>query len=103
MPSIVVVVGSPSLGTTRRNIDLVRESIASSLAICRVSISVVIDDVAVLVDLQHGLELGVGYDIHSGRQRVTEMQLYVQVAILYQMEAGTIALLEGQVKKPKKV
>ena len=91
------------MGTTRRNIDLVRESIASSLAICRVSISVVVDDVAVLVDLQHGLELGVGYDIHNGRQRVTEMQLYVQVAILYQMEAGTIALFEGQVKKPKKV
>ena len=51
-PSIVVV-GSPSLGTTSRNIDLVRGSIADSLAICRVSISVVVDDVAVLVDFQH--------------------------------------------------
>ena len=71
-PSIVVV-GSPSLGTTPRNIDLVRGSIASSLAICRVSISVVVDDVAVLVDFQHGLEFGVGDDVHGGRQRVTEM------------------------------
>ena len=77
-PSIVV--GSPSLGTTPRNIDLVRGSIVSSLAICRVSISVVVDDVAALVDFQHGLELGVGYDVHGVQQRVTKMQLYAQVA-----------------------
>ena len=57
------------------------------------SISVVVDDVAVLVDFQHGLEFGVG-----GRQRVTEMQFYAQVTLLYQMEAGTIALIRGQVK-----
>ena len=94
----IVVVGSPSLGTTQRNIDLVRGPIASSLAICRVSILVVVDDVAVLVDFQHGLEFGVGDDVHGGWQRVTEMQLYAQVALLYQMEAGTIALIRGQVK-----
>ena len=94
----VVVVDSPSLGTTPRNIDLVRGSIASSLSICRVSISVVVDDVAVLVDFQHGLEFGVGDDVHGGRQRVTEMQLYAQVTLLYQMEAGTIALIGGQIK-----
>ena len=62
-PSIVV--GSPSLGTTPRNIDLARGSIASSLAICRVSISVVVDDVAALVYFQHGLELGVDDDVHG--------------------------------------
>ena len=63
-PSIVV--GSPSLGTTPRNIDLARGSIASSLAgVCRVSISVVVDDVAVLVYFQHGLELGVDDDVHD--------------------------------------
>ena len=49
-----IVVGSPSLGTTPRNIGLVRWSIASSLAICRMSISVVVDDVAALVYFQNG-------------------------------------------------
>ena len=93
-----IVVGSPSLGTTPRKIDLVRGSIARSLAICRVSISVVVDDVTVFVCFQHGLELGVGDDVHGGRQRVVEMQLYAQVALLYQMEAGTIARVGGQVK-----
>ena len=95
-PSIVV--GSPSLGTTPRKIDLVRGSHASSLAICRMSISVVVDDVAALVYSQHGLELGVGNDVHGVRQRVAEMQLYAQVALLYQVEAGAIALVGGQVK-----
>ena len=90
--------GSPSLGTTPRNIDLARGSIASSLAICRVSISVVVDDVAVLVDFQHGLELGVDYDVHGVQQRVAEMQFYAQVALLYQMDAGTVALVGGQVE-----
>ena len=76
-----IVVGSPSLGTTPRKIDLVRGSIASSLAICRVSISVVEYDVAALVYFQHGLELGVGDDVHGVRQRVAEMQFYAQVAL----------------------
>ena len=96
--ALSIVVGSPSLGTTPRNIDLARGSIASSLAICRVSISVVVDDVAALVDFQHGLELDVDDDIHGVQQRVAEMQLYAQVALLYQMEAGTIALVGGQVE-----
>ena len=95
-PSIVV--GSPSLGTTPRNIDLARGSIASSLAICRVSISVVVDDVAALVDFQHGLELGVDDDVHGVQQRVAELQFYAQVALLYQMEAGAVALVGGQVE-----
>ena len=95
-PSIVV--GSPSLGTTPRNIDLARGSIASSLAICRVSIAVVVDDVAALVDFQHGLELGVDEDVHGVQQRVVEMQFYAQVALLYQMEAGTVALVRGQIE-----
>ena len=73
-----IVVGSPSLGTTPRKIDLVRGSIASSLAICRVSISVVVDDVAALVDFQHGLEL--------------------TTFTVVDMEAGAIALVGGQVK-----
>ena len=93
-----IVVGSPSLGMTPRKIGLVRVSFASSLAICRVSISVVVDDVAVLVYFQYGLELGVGDDIHGVRQRVAEMHLYAQVALLYQMEAVAIALVGGQVK-----
>ena len=93
-----IVVGSPSLGAVPRKINLVRGSIASSLAICRLSISVVVDDVAALVYSQHGLELGVGDDVHGGRQRVTEMQLYAQVALLYQVKAGAIALIGGQVK-----
>ena len=80
-PSIVV--RSPSLGTTPRNIDLVRGSTASSLAICRVSISVVVDDVAILVYFQHGLELGVDDDVHGVQQRVAEMHFYAQVALLY--------------------
>ena len=93
-----VVVGSPSLGTTARNIDLARGSIASSLAVCRLSISVVVDDVAALVDFQHGLELGVGYDVHGVQQSVVEMQFYAQVALLYQVEAGAVALVGGQVE-----
>ena len=95
-PSIVV--GSPSLGTTPRKIDLARGSIVSSLAICRVSISVVVDDVAALVYFQHGLELGVDDDVHGVQQRVSEMQFYAHVALLYQMEAGTVALVGGQVE-----
>ena len=95
-PSIVV--GSPYLGTTPRNIDLARGFLVSRLAISRVSISVVVDDVAALLYFQHGLEFGVGEDIHGGRKRDTETKLYAQVAILYQMETGTIALVGGQVK-----
>ena len=79
-----------------------RGSIASSLVIFRVSTSVVVDDVAALVYFQHGLELGVGDDVHSCRQRITEMDLHGQVALLYQMEAGAIALV-GVRLKPKKV
>ena len=63
VPSIDV--GSPSFGTTPRNIDLARGSIVSSLAICRVSITVVVDDVPTLVYFQHGLELGVDDDVHG--------------------------------------
>ena len=95
-PSIVV--GSPSLGTTPRNIDLVHGSISSSPVICRESISVVADDVAVLVDFQHGFEFGVGDNVHGGWQRDAEMKFYAQVTIWYQMEAGAIALVGGQVK-----
>ena len=75
-----------------------RGSHASSLAICRVTISVVVDVVAVLVYFQHELELGVGDNVHGVRQGVAEMQLYAQVALLYQMEAGAIALVGGQIK-----
>ena len=95
-PSIVA--GSPSLGTTPRNIDLVHGSVASSRAICRVSISVVVDDVAVLVDFQHGFEFGVGDDVHGGPKCFSEMKFYAQVALLHQMEAGTVALVGGQVE-----
>ena len=91
VPSIVV-------GTTPRNIDLARGSFASSLAICRVSISVVVDDGAVLVDFQHGHELDVHDDVHGVQQRGAEMQFYAQVALVYQMEAGTVALVGGQVE-----
>ena len=95
---VSIVVGSLSSGKTPRNIDLVRGSFASSLAICSMSISVVVDDVAALVYFQHGLELSVGDDVHGGRQRVTEMDLDAQVALLNQMDAGTIARVRGQVK-----
>ena len=61
-------------------------------------ISVVLDDVAALVYFQHGLELDVGDDVHSGRQRISDMHLDAQVALLYQMDAGAIALVRGQVK-----
>ena len=93
-----IVAGSPSLGTTPRNIDLVHGSVSSSRAICRVSISVVADDVAAPVDFQHGLEFGVAYDVHGGLQCVAEMKFYAQVASLYQMEAGAVALVGRQVK-----
>ena len=93
-PSIVM--GSPSLGTTPRKIDLARGSIASSLAICRVSISVVVDYVAGLVYFQHGLELGVDDDVHGVQQRAVEMQFYAQVPLLDQIEARIGALIGGR-------
>ena len=85
-----IVLGSPSLGTTPPKMDAVFGSIASRRAICRVSISVVVDDVAILVDFQHGFEFGVGDDVHGGAKRFSEMKFDAQVALLYQIEAGTI-------------
>ena len=93
-----IFLGSPSLGTTPPKTDAEFGSIVSRRAICRVSISVVVDDVAVLVDFQHGFEFGVGDDVHSGAKRFSEMKFYAQVALLYQMEAGTVALVGGQVE-----
>ena len=93
-----IFLGSPSLGTTPPKTDAVFGSIASRRAICRVSISVVVDDVAVLVDFQHGFEFGVGDDVHGGPKRFSEMKFYAQIALLHQMEAGTVALVGGQVE-----
>ena len=87
-----------SLGTTPPTIDLVRGSIARSLAICFVSISEIVDDVPVLVDVQHGFELGVRDDVHCLRQRVAEMHLDSQVALLYQTEAPSVAHIGAQVE-----
>ena len=58
----------------------------------------IVDDVAPFVDFQHGLELCLADDVHSGRQRIAEIQLDAQVALLYQMEAGAIARIGDQVK-----
>ena len=69
-----IVAGSPSRGTTPLKTDAVFGSLASRRVICRVSISVVVDDVAVLVDFQHGLEFGVGDDVHGGPKRFSEMK-----------------------------
>ena len=77
-----IVVGSPSLGMSPRKIDLVRGSFARSLAICWVSILIVVDDVPVLVDVQHRFEFGVHDDVHALQQRVVEMHLDTQVAFL---------------------
>ena len=85
------------MGTTPPKMDAVFGSIASRRAICRVSISVVVDDVAVLVDFQHGFEFCVGDDVHGGPKRFSEMKFYAQVALLHQMEAGTVALVGGHV------
>ena len=62
------------------------------------SFSVVVDDVGALIDFQHGFEFGVGDGVHGGRQRVAEMKFYAHVVFLYQMEAGAVALVGGQVK-----
>ena len=94
-----IVACSLSLGTTLRKIDLIHGSIASSLAICRVYIaSVVVDDVATLVDFQHSLELDVGDEVHRGQQRITEVNFDAQIALLYEVEAGTMARVGGQVE-----
>ena len=93
-----IVLGSPSLDTTPPKTDAVFGSIASRRAICRVSISVVVDDVAILVDFQHGFEFGVGDDVHGGTKRFSEMKFDAQVALLYQIEAGTVALVGGQIE-----
>ena len=90
-----IVLGSPSLGTTPPKMDAV---FASRRAICRVSISVVVDDVAILVDFQHGFEFGVGDDVHGGAKRFSEMKFDAQVAFLHQIEAGTVALVGGQIE-----
>ena len=89
---------SPSRGTTPPKTDAVFGSIASRRAICRVSMSVVVDDVAVLVDFQHGLEFGVGDDVHGGPKRFSEMEFQAQVALLYQIKAGTVTLVGGKVE-----
>ena len=65
--------------------------------------SEVVDDVATLVDFQHGLELGVVDDFHNGRQSIAEMHLDAQVALLYQMEADVIARIGSQFKTEKGV
>ena len=57
-----------------------------------------VHNIPALVDFQHIFELGVGNDLHSGRQRITEMHLDAQVALLYQMEANTITRIGRQVK-----
>ena len=93
-----IVLGSPSLGTTPPKTDAVFGSIASRRAICRVSISVVVDDVAILVDFQHGFEFGVGDDVHGGQKCCSEMKFDAQVAFLHQIEAGTVALVGGQIE-----
>ena len=93
-----IVLGSPSLGTTPPKMDAVFGSIASRRAICRVSISVVVDDVAILVDFQHGFEFGVGDDVHGGQKCCSEMKFDAQVAFLYQIEAGSVALVGGQIE-----
>ena len=93
-----IVAGSPSLGTTPRKIDRVHGSIASSLAIWVYIVSVVVDDVATLVDFQHSFELGVGDKVHIGQQRITEMNFDAQIALLYEVEAGTMARDGGQVE-----
>ena len=93
-----IVLGSPSLGTTPPKMDAVFGSIASRRAICRASISVVVDDVAILVDFQHGFEFGVCDDVHGGQKCCSEMKFDAQVAFLHQIEAGTVALVGGQIE-----
>ena len=94
-----IAVGSPSLGAKPPKIELARGSIASSLAICRVSILVVVDDVATLVYFQHGLELGVGDDVHGGRQRGTSIRRLPSCTRWKQAPSHS----SGVRSKPKKV
>ena len=60
--------------------------------------SVVVDDIGTLVDFQHSLELGVGDEVHRGQQRITEMIFDAQIALLYEVEAGTMVRVGGQVE-----
>ena len=59
---------------------------------------VFVDDVPVFVDFQHGFEFGVHGDVHGVRQRLGEMYLDKQVVLLYQMEAGSVTRIGGQVE-----
>ena len=51
-----------------------------------------------LLYISSRLELGVDDDVHGVLQRVAEMQFYAQVVLLYQMEAGAVALVGGKVE-----
>ena len=53
--------------------------------------SVIVDDVAAFVDLEHGLEFAVDDHVHGLRKRRCKVYLDAEVTLSNQVEATTVA------------
>ena len=75
---------------------------ALEVALSIPSPSVVVDDVAAIVDLEHGLEITVDDHVHGLRKCRPKVYLDAQVTLSNQVEATPVAGV-GVKSKPKKV
>ena len=89
---VSTISGRQSLATTSygRHITAGR---ATTGAISRpsASSSVVVDDVAILVDLEHGIGFAVDDHVHGPRECRRKMYIDAQVTLLHQVEAAAVA------------
>ena len=65
--------------------------------------SVVVDDVAILVDLEHGLGFAVDDHVHGLRECRRKGYLDVPVTLLYQVETAAVARVRRYVEPEKRV
>ena len=64
---------------------------ALEVALSGPSPSVVVDDVAAFVDLEHGLEFTVDYHVHGLRKCYSKVYLDAQITLSNQVEATAVA------------
>ena len=64
---------------------------ALEVALSGPSPSVVVDDVAAFVDLEHGLEFAVDDHVHGLRKCCRKVYLNAQITLSNQVEATTVA------------
>ena len=65
------------------------------VAISGSSPSVVVDDVATFVDLEHGIEFAVENYVHGLFQCGCKLYLDAEITILHEVEAATVATVGG--------